>query len=285
VARKQPSSLDYETLLHELALKNWRKSLLERDFSRALQNAGQLARSRDRFWRWQGSLDLAVTHLCRGRSESAREALEGAKECFREVPGLRAPAFAIEAHFWLEVGRPHRALEAIREASVETPLLLYLRGLAQARLVALDAAAAVARDLGRSGAPLELALSRHVLSEVHPEAAIETLGQAVAGLRPFRGEDPSNPGILVRQALASTLFERGELDSALRVVDEVLQDEEAVLYWPIPFIRALFVRGRIGALQGDGSGASAFGKRFLSFWAAGDLDRERVAEARQWVNA
>ena len=56
--RRPPSSLDYETLLHELALKNWRQSVLQQDFPRALSNAGQLARSRDRFWRWQGSLDL-----------------------------------------------------------------------------------------------------------------------------------------------------------------------------------------------------------------------------------
>ncbi|MGH9391495.1 MAG: hypothetical protein ACRD1Z_17965 [Vicinamibacteria bacterium] len=282
--RKQPSSLDYETLLHELALKNWRRSLLEGDLSRALQNAGQLARSRDRFWRWQGSLDLAVTHLCQGLSESAREALEAAKECFREVPGLRAPAFEIEAHFWLETGRPPRALEAVRGASIETPVLLYFRGLAQARLADLEAAASASRDLARGGTPLEIALSHHVAAESRPEAAVETLLQCAASL-PRPDGNPSTAGILVRFALASVLFERGELSSALGVFEQVLHDEEAVLYWPIPFIRALFFRGRIRALRGDESGASADGERFLSFWGTGDLDRERVDEARHWVKA
>ena len=280
--KKQPSSLDYETLLHELALKNWRRTLLEGDFSRALQNAGQLARSRDRFWRWQGSLDLAVTHLSQGRSESSREALEAAKECFREVPGLRAPAFEIEAHFWLETGKPRRALEAARGASMVTPVLLYLSGLARARLADLDAAATVARDLVRRGTPLELALSHHVAAETHPGAAVETLLEGAASL-PRREGDSSTAGILVHFALASALFERGELSSALGVFDEVLHDEEAVLYWPIPFVRALFFRGRIRALRGDQSGASADGERFLSFWGMGDLDRERVDEVRHWV--
>ena len=64
VREKTPSSLDYETLLHELALKNWRLALLERDFTRALSNAEKLARSRDRFWRWQGLLDVSTTRLC-----------------------------------------------------------------------------------------------------------------------------------------------------------------------------------------------------------------------------
>jgi tetratricopeptide (TPR) repeat protein len=283
VEKRKPSSLDYETLLHELALNNWRRSLLRRDFARALQNAEELVRSRDRFWRWQGSLDLAVTHLCQGRSKSAREALEATKECFREAPGLSTPALEIEAHFFLETGRPHRTLEVLRGASIETPLLSYLRGLAQARLGDLEAAASVARDLGASGGPLELAFSRHVAAETRPGGALQALIQQTASLP--RDLDSSSGGILVRFALASALFERGELESALGVFDEVLRDEESVLSWPIPFIRALFFRGRIRALRGDESGAIADGDRFLSFWGTGDLDRERVDEARQWVKA
>ena len=282
--RKQPSSLDYESLLHELALKNWRRSLLEADFPRALQNADQLARSRDRFWRWQGTLDLAVTRLCQGRSENAREALEAAKACFREVPGLRVPALEIEAHFWLETGRPRRALEAALEAEVETPVLSYVRGLAHARLAQRDAAESIARDLARTGAPLGRALSRHVAAEARPEAAVMLLMEGASSLALAECE-PASAGILVRFALASALLEKNEVESALGVFDEVLRDGEAVLYWPITFIRALFFRGRIHALGGNESGASADGARFLSWWAMGDLDRERIDEARHWVKS
>src|SRR5262245_24478630 len=169
--RKKPSSLDYETLLHELALKSWRRAVLERDFARALSSAEQLVRSRDRFWRWQGALDLAVTHLCQGRSESAREALEAAKECFRDVPGLRAPAFEMEAHFWLETGKPERALEAVLRASIETPLLSYFGALALARVGELDAAATAARGLAARETKPALALSHHLRAEIHPESA------------------------------------------------------------------------------------------------------------------
>jgi hypothetical protein len=282
--RKHPSSLDYESLLHELALKNWRRSLLEADFPRALQNADQLARSRDRFWRWQGSLDIAVTRLCQGRSEAAREALEAAKACFQEVPGLRAPVLEIEAHFWLETGRPRRALEAALGAAVETPVLSYLRGLAHARLNQRDQAESIAWDLALPGAPLGRALSRHVAAEARPEAAVEILREGVSSLPRAEG-DPSSAGILVRFALASALLGGGEIESALGVFDEVLREGEAVIYWPIPFIRALFFRGRIHALGGNESGASADGARFLCWWAMGDLDRERIEEARHWVKS
>jgi hypothetical protein len=65
----------------------------------------------------------------------------------------------------------------------------------------------------------------------------------------------------------------------------VLRDGEAVLFWPMPFIRALFHRGQIHALRGNESGASSDGARFLSWWALGDIDRERVEQARHWVKS
>jgi hypothetical protein len=136
----------------------------------------------------------------------------------------------------------------------------------------------------RGGTPLELALSRHVAAETHPGTAVETLLEGASSLPRPEG-DPSTAGILVRFALASALFERGDLEPALGHFDEMLHDEEVLLYWPIPFIRALFFRGRARELRGDQSGASADGKRFLSFWGMGDLDRERVDEARQWVKS
>ncbi len=280
--RKKPSSLDYETLLHELALKNWRRALLERDFARALSNAAQLVRSRDRFWRWQGSLDLAATHICLGRSESAREALESAKECFREVPGLRAPAFEMEANLWLETGRPRRALDATRDASIGTPLLSYFGALAHARLGEVDAALSAAQSLERSEGKGERAFYHHVAAELHPESAVAHL---VKGMERLPAAEPSAAGILVRYALGSSLLARDEITAALAVFEDLLRVEEAVFHWPIPFIRSLFLRGKILSLRGDLSGAAADGERFLSFWSAGDLDRERVDEARHWVKA
>jgi hypothetical protein len=282
MSRKHPSSLDYETLLHELALKNWRRSLLEGDVARATQNAEKLAESRDRFWRWQGFLDLSVTCLCRGRGREAREALESAKACFREFPGLLAPALEIEAHYWLETGRPHRTIEIARAAPAATPLLLYFGALASARLSDPGRSALAARELSHGEAPLAAALSRHVAAETDPARAVEHLAEAEGSL----GDPaPSNEGVLIRFALAAALAGKGELERALRLFDLLLRDPEALLFWPIPFIRALFFRGRIRALLGDLAGASDDGKRFLAYWETGDIDRERVEESRQWVKA
>ncbi len=280
--KKKPSSLDYETLLHELALKNWRRAVLERDFARALSNADQLVRSRDRFWRWQGALDLAVTHLCQGNRKNALQALVAAKECFREVPGLRAPAFEMEANLWLETGKPRRALEAVLRAPIETPLLSYFGALAHARLGELDAASSAARSLARSETERELALYHHVAAELDPEAAVAHL---LKGTERLPAADLSAAATLVRYALGSSLLAKNEITAALAVFEELLRVEETVSHWPIPFIRSLFFRGRIRSLRGDHSGAAADGERFLSYWSAGGIDRERVEEARQWVKA
>jgi tetratricopeptide (TPR) repeat protein len=284
MGKKNPSSLDYEALLHELALNNWRRSILEGDFPRAIQNAAQLTQSRDRFWRWQGYLDMALTYLCQGRTESFREALEPAKDCFRDVSGLRVPAFEIETHFWLETGKPRRALDAAREAGSETPLLTYLRGLAHARLGDLDSAASCASALWRRGSGLETALSRHVTAESHPEDAVATLSRAASSL--LQGErDPASAGTLVKFAFGSVLFQQGEMERAREEFDYLLMGHETLLYWPVPFVRALFYRARIRLRLGDELGASADAERLLSYWGAGDLDREPLEEARQLVKA
>jgi hypothetical protein len=280
--RRSPSSLDYETLLHELALRNWRRSVLERDFPRALANAEQLSRSQDRFWRWQGFMDLAVSHLCLGRCERAREALRDAKECFRGVSRLRAPSIEMEASLWLQTGRPRQALQAVRNASGETPLLAYLGALAHARLGDLDSAAAAARDLEQSESPLARALAAHVETEIHSESGIAVLRERSAGLSE---NEPSSPAILVRFALGSSLLLRSEIAAALTVFEDLLRFEEAALHWPVPYVRSLYYRGWIRSRRGDAAGAAADGERFLSYWNDGDIDRERVEEARQWVKA
>jgi hypothetical protein len=227
-------------------------------------------------------MDLAVTHLCLGRSERAREPLQDAKECFRGVSGLRAPAFELEASLWLETGRPRQALDAVRSSSGETPLLSYFGALAHARLGDLDSAASAARSLEASIAPLARALAAHIDAEIHSDSGIENLRDSSAGLPE---DEPSSPGILVRFALGSSLLLSSEIGAALMVFENLLRLEEAALHWPVPFIRSLFFRGRIRSQRGDTAGAAADGERFLSYWNEGDMDRERVEEARQWVKA
>jgi tetratricopeptide (TPR) repeat protein len=289
VSEKTPSSLDYETLLHELALKNWRLALLERDFTRALSNAEKLARSRDRFWRWQGLLDVSTTRLCLGDSTGALAALAGGLDCFPDVPELGAPALEGEAHILVESGRAEEALHLTRAASPATPMLLYLRGLATARLFRGSEALAIASSLTNPDPRRGNLLERHLRAEVaiadrRYADAVDSLRDALA----VSGEPSrlgSSPGVLLLYALGAALDDGDRGDEALRVFDELGSLEEALLYWPIPVVRSYYHSGRILAAKGEKARAIEAFSIFLAHWTNGDLDRDRVEEALQFVKA
>jgi hypothetical protein len=45
----------------------------------------------------------------------------------------------------------------------------------------------------------------------------------------------------------------------------------------------LYFLGQIAERQGDRGKAAAFYRRFLQYWGDGDIDRDRVAEARKRI--
>jgi hypothetical protein len=288
VSEKTPSSLDYETLLHELALKNWRRALLERDFTRALSNAEKLARSRDRFWRWQGLLDVSTTRLCLGDSTGALAALAGGRDCFPEVPELGAPALEGEAHILVESGRVDEALHLTRGVS-PTPMLLYLRGLSMARLCRGGEAIAIADSLPslhpRWGGLLEGHLRAEVaLADRRYDDAVDSLRSALA-TSGAPSSLASSPAVVLLYTLGAALDESARGDEALHAFDRLGSLEEALLYWPIPVVRSYHRSGRILAARGENARAVDAFSRFLTHWTKGDLDRDGVEEALQFVKA
>jgi hypothetical protein len=52
------------------------------------------------------------------------------------------------------------------------------------------------------------------------------------------------------------------------------------LYHPIQYVRSHYFLARLLDDRGDREGARRAYRSFLSFWEDGELDRERVAEAR-----
>jgi hypothetical protein len=50
--------------------------------------------------------------------------------------------------------------------------------------------------------------------------------------------------------------------------------------WPLPYVRSFYFLGKIHESQGEVGKARENFQRFVDFWKDGDLDRERVAEAR-----
>ena len=61
-----------------------------------------------------------------------------------------------------------------------------------------------------------------------------------------------------------------------RVVDSGL----ARIAFPIEYVRSLYFLGQIAERRGDRAKAGDFYRRFVGYWGEGDMDRERVAEAK-----
>ena len=52
---------------------------------------------------------------------------------------------------------------------------------------------------------------------------------------------------------------------------------------PLPFVRSLYLLGQIHERKGDRAKAAEYYRRFVQYWGDGDIDRERVADARKKV--
>jgi tetratricopeptide (TPR) repeat protein len=293
--KRTPSSLDYEALLHELALTNWRRAILACDFSRALSNAETLARSRDRFWRWQGLVDLATTHLCFGSTSESLLHLSSARRVFPDVPSFDVAPLETEAHLWLDARSSPAPVVAPRESSADSDsdsdsdVLRYHRGRALARLGRRDEALDVAGSLAERGGRFGLSLSGHVRAEV--ALAAGRRDEAEAALRAALGafSEPerklgSTPAAPLLYALARELGS-SDRDEALLLFDEVAEMPDALFHWPVFHVRSHHERGALRRSRGDASGARSSFEKFLLFWGRSDVAGEDVGDALQFVNA
>lgn len=271
MVRKTPSSLDYQALLHELAITNWRRSLVDRDFRKARENAERLAESTERLWKGIGYSILAVTELSRGFRDAALSALETAERFFADLPAMAKSQREQAAHILLESGEPARALERASKESL-------WRGVALARLGRSEEAATIADALAPRSEPLAAylrwELERDIGSLQRAEDALLSWQVAV--------HQPSTP---IRYALARRLEVSGRGTEALALYEEIVSIPDALLYWPVPFVRSHFRRARLHGAAGDLGRAREANLLFLSYWQDGELDRDDVAEAAQRVSS
>ena len=282
---KPPSSLDYDGHLHELALNNWRRALRERDLSRAEINALTLTRSHDKFWRFVGGVHLALTHLCGGHITAALDAFAGAAGAYPEARELVSIAKTQSAHVHLETNSPRMALEALEDVAI-TPATRYWRALAHARLSETEAARNLVGELDDD------LFRAHVLVELGNEDDIDLLRSAVelipnnALASASSGESPQ-PTVPILYALATRLFEQNQHAEAAATFADIAARADAILQWPLPYARALYRVGEQCARDPDGDverAREAYAE-FLHLWRDGEIDREAIAEASQFVKS
>ena len=273
---KPPSSLDYDGHLHELALNNWRRALRERDLARAEINARTLTRSHDKFWRFVGGVHVGLTYLCGGRASAALDAFAVAARAYPEASDLVSIARAQSAHVHLETNSQHRALEALEDA-VTTPATEYWRALAYARLSETEIARKLAARLDDD------LLRAHVLAELGDD--VELLRREVE-LVPNDALASPRPVVPILYALATRLLEESPAQ-AVATFAEIAAASEALLQWPLPYVRALYRVGEQCARDHDGDfeRAGEAYSQFLHLWRDAEIDRDTVTEAYHFAKS
>jgi serine/threonine protein kinase/tetratricopeptide (TPR) repeat protein len=277
----------------------WAIHALQEDWSGAAGVAKRMASSSDPYMKSLGANALAVNALYRGRSREALAALP-AGEDFGEPDPIRAQSNSLSAYVLWETGRPAEALEQARiarrdgQGDIAEWEGLFVAALAQATLGRWSEAETTAEELRQiaESLPTEKVKRRyhHLLGDlalVRGDAtrAIEELERARAllpqrGFWSFAGLPEHAP---IWFSLGSAHLLAGRDEEAAGYFRRVLESTTERVDWPIPYVRSFYFLGGIHEKRGETEKAQEYYRRFVELWNDGDLDRERVEEAKSKI--
>ena len=84
--------------------------------------------------------------------------------------------------------------------------------------------------------------------------------------------------------LGSAHLASGHLSEAAVRFQKIVDAARIRAGYPIEFVRSLYFLGQIAERQGDRAKAADHYRRFLQYWGDGDIDRDKVADARKKIS-
>jgi len=250
------------------------------------------------YWKWRGAVTTAMLDLSRGSGDDAVAELDRAAEAFPNGDPLVGTSSNLAAElFWL-LDRPEqclaRATKAQQLAKDDWPAWegLFWSAIAQQRL-------------GHAGEADRLVAKLEPLRDLLPGQVEERLYHRLLGLLAAERGDRRKAVDELAQA-ENLLPPRGLAWQSLRLPDHVplwyelasayraLGDTQAAeiryrritesgvehLYHPVQYARSHYELARLLEERGDREGARAYYRKFVDFWGNGEIDRDRVADAR-----
>ncbi len=171
---------------------------------------------------------------------------------------------------------------------------LFTMAAAQAHLGRFDEAASTAEEL-RSKTELlpgnkEERRYRHLLGELalirgDVSLAVQELEKAEAMLPPRGfGWIPSIPKhVSLWFSLARAHLQAGDEEEAATWFRRITESSVEHVRFPIPYVRSFYFLGKIHENRGEMEQAREYYRRFYEYWKDGDLDREKVEEAKRKI--
>ena len=240
---------------------------------------------------------LANARLYLGRSREGIRLFEKAAQAYEAPERESARMHNFIAQVFLARGEAAKALEHAKiaqshwENDYSTWEALFFAAIAQARLGKWQNAETTARELETiaDSLPTEKEKRRyhHLAGELariqgDSTLAIEELDRAQAILPP-RGSE-RHPHVQIWSSLAMAYLESGDHQEAASWFQRVAESGYEHIYSPIPYVRSFYFLGRIHENRGDMDKAREYYRRFIEYWKDGDIDRERVEEAKRKID-
>jgi len=287
------------------AALDWWAAVLQDKWAAADVSARKLAQGPDPDSKYDGNVFLAVGEMYRGRMASALRLLEVAATSQGPRGSIKsAHARHLAAAILLAQGNNAKALVQARRASEEAGGTfemwesLYDTALAQSRLGQVAESARTMDTLTAKANAFPgnrekrrvlklaavLALDRHDTAQ-----AIDALRRAedmmpARGIGVFLPEFRKTPYLPTWFDLGTAFFATGNDTEASVRFQKVVNSTERREY-PLQFVRSLYFLGQIAERRGDREQARAYYQRFVGYWGDGDIDRDRVADAKKKLSA
>jgi len=256
----------------------------------------QLGESTSPFERMLGFYAQSLVDAQRGRADDLVSHLDQAGRLSGIAPGQRVFARLAQARVLETLGRPNLALpvvEAARADAAGTPsefdALVALAGaqagagrLAEARqtLARVDGLAeAVPLPSRRQAA--DMARGRIALAAGDHALAVDAFTRVARGLRPRGTVTFPADQVPIWFEVAVAQQAAGRDAEAARWLERITGAGHERVFGMLPYVRAHFLLAELYEKRGDTTRANPLYARFLDYWRDGDIDRERVAIARQ----
>jgi tetratricopeptide (TPR) repeat protein len=81
-------------------------------------------------------------------------------------------------------------------------------------------------------------------------------------------------------SLACAYLVAGDENGATEWFERITESTTEHIWWPIPYVRSFYFLGKIHENRGEMEKAREYYRRFYEYWKDGDMDRERVEEAK-----
>jgi tetratricopeptide (TPR) repeat protein/TolB-like protein/predicted Ser/Thr protein kinase len=276
-------------------LTAWIIAAVREQWSAANETTRMAAASGNPFVAWVGRVDGATADLFHGRSRAALDQLDQTIRFPGLPPPIRGNTRMLAAGTLLLLARPAEArplLEAaLPEVRDQTSEFDVLQNLAVARATLGQRADAQA-TLSQLGARVSLvpgpvqqrtthwAAGAVAASEGDYAKAVDELRQAEALLPPHGSFPFPSNHVPLWFAFASASLAVGHDADALEAFRRITHSGYEHAYFPIEYVRSWYYLGQIYEKQGDRDKARQAYARFAGYWKDGDIDRDRVAEAR-----